>query len=81
MQDKKGNTPLALATTNNHDAVVRFLLKSGADANLPDEDEETPFEKARDNHMDQMLEIFREVLELPLGSGYGHCWGLIPHSA
>ena len=63
-QDKKGNTALALAAGKNHDAVVRFLLESGADADLADEDEETPFEKARDRHLDQIVDVFKEVLKL-----------------
>ena len=50
-QDKKGNTALAVAAEKGHDAVVRFLLESGADAEIADEDEETPFEKARDGHL------------------------------
>jgi len=64
-QDKTGNTPLALAAAGNHDAVVRFLLESDADADLANEDEET---KARDKHMDQIAEVFREVLQLPKAS-------------
>ncbi len=64
-QDKTGNRPLALAAAGNHDAVVRFLLESDADADLADEDEET---KARDKHMDQIAEVFREVLQLPKAS-------------
>lgn len=67
-QDKTGNSPLALAAAGNHDAVVRFLLESDADADLADEDEETPFEKARDKPMDQIAEVFREVLQLPKAS-------------
>lgn len=61
-QDVSGNTPLARAAAAKHDAVVRFLLENGADPNLVDEDE-TPFEKARDRHLDDVVKVFQEVLK------------------
>lgn len=63
-QDHKGNTPLALAAVNNKEVLVRFLLGNGADAELADEDEETPFEKARDRKLDDVVNIFKEVLRV-----------------
>lgn len=66
MQNKQGNTPLALASvggSERHEAVVRLLLENGADAELSDEDQETPFEKARDRHLDTVVNVFKEVLK------------------
>lgn len=63
-QDTKGNTPLALAAEHNQDVLVRFLLDNGADAELADEDEETPFEKARDRKLEDVVNIFKEVLKI-----------------
>lgn len=67
MQNKQANTPLALAAvggSERHEAVVRLLLENGADAELQDEDEETPFEKARDRHLDAVVGVFKEVLKM-----------------
>ena len=67
MQNQLGNTPLALAAVGGGDrneAVVRLLLESGADAELSDEDQETPFEKARDRHLDAVVGVFKEVLKI-----------------
>lgn len=63
-QDIKGNTPLALATGSKQDVLVRLLLENGADPELADEDEETPYEKARDQKLVDVISVFKVVLKL-----------------
>ena len=68
VQNKKGNTALALAAvegnSDRNEAVVRLLLENGADPAVEDEDLETPFEKARDRHLDGIVGVFKEVLKM-----------------
>ena len=40
------------------------ICHSGADAQIGDEDEETPLEKARDMHLDDILKLFNKALNL-----------------
>lgn len=51
--DSAGNTPLAIAATNNQPELIRLLLELGADATRPLSDGRTPLDHARDvNAMD-----------------------------
>jgi ankyrin repeat protein len=54
--DAAGNTPLALAATNNQPELIRLLLELGADATRPLSDGRTPIDHARDANADDAVQ-------------------------
>ncbi len=54
--DAAGNTPLALAATNNQPELIRLLLELGADASRPLGDGRTPLDYARDANAEDAIQ-------------------------
>ncbi|KAL4866867.1 ankyrin repeat-containing domain protein [Aspergillus spectabilis] len=46
-RDRYGRTPLHCAVEHRLHLVLRWLLRKGADANIPDDEGQTPLDKAR----------------------------------
>ena len=46
--DKKGTTPLMIATQNNHPNTVAFLIQQGADVTLKDHEDKTALDWAKE---------------------------------
>ncbi|KAF6804539.1 hypothetical protein CSOJ01_10138 [Colletotrichum sojae] len=56
-QDHDGNTVLLLASDSGHPATVEMILHAGADANILNNNWETPLKKAVQNHRPEVVQL------------------------
>ncbi|CAG0912187.1 unnamed protein product, partial [Cyprideis torosa] len=54
-KDRRGKTPLLVATENNHHSVVEVLLANGGDLNIANEDERSPLHQAESAETAELL--------------------------
>ncbi|CAG0908906.1 unnamed protein product, partial [Cyprideis torosa] len=55
VKDRRGQTPLFVATENNHHSVVEVLLAHGADSNVANKDKTSPLHKAENAKTARLL--------------------------
>lgn len=59
VQDSLGNTPLHYAAMQANEKMVEFLLKKGADINIKNLDNKTPFQEAEDRSFYSIVKVLK----------------------